>query len=59
MDMRDWLILARDVDDEMDNQDDEDREGFLRRNIKIPLRERERNRSYYNRISEHFFDRFD
>ncbi len=29
MDMRDRLILARDVDDEMDNQDDEDHEGFL------------------------------
>lgn len=57
MGMRDRLILARDVDDEMDNQDDEDHEGFLRRNIQIPLREK--NRSYYNRTSEHFFDRFD
>ena len=29
MDIRDRLIPARDIDDEMDNQDDEDHEGFL------------------------------
>jgi hypothetical protein len=31
MDMKVRLILARDVDDEMDNQDDEDHEEFLMR----------------------------
>jgi hypothetical protein len=40
MDMRDRLILARDVDDEMDNQDDEDHEEFLMRKIKDYSRER-------------------
>lgn len=38
MDMKDRLILARDVDDEMDNPDDEDREEFLRKEMKIQMR---------------------
>jgi hypothetical protein len=61
MGMEVHLILAIDVDDEMDNQDDEDHEEFLF--IRKIKRLFNKNNSflffYYKMIFEHFFDQFD
>lgn len=59
MDMKVQLILAIDVDDEMDNQDDEDHEEFLRMKKKHnEVKDHVIQLIYYKMIFERFFDQF-